>query len=30
VSALLWIAAFALYVIEYAPMLLQDRRQRAE
>lgn len=29
-SALLWIAAFALFLIEYAPMLLQDRRQRAE
>ncbi|MDM8346060.1 NnrS family protein [Pseudochrobactrum sp. sp1633] len=29
VSALLWIAAFALFVIEYAPMLVQDRRLRS-
>lgn len=30
VSALLWIAAFVLFIIEYAPMLLRDRRQRAQ
>lgn len=30
ISALLWIAAFAFFIIEYAPMLLQDRRKRME
>ncbi|WP_414935450.1 NnrS family protein, partial [Enterococcus faecium] len=27
-SALLWMGAFGLYVLEYGPMLLRERRQR--
>jgi uncharacterized protein involved in response to NO len=29
-SALLWMLAFGLYVLEYAPMLMTKRRQRTE